>query len=168
MRSEKQALNVFYQHRAELVGYANKIVECPFHAEDVVQEAFLRLDTVIRKRQLDEPLGYLYRIVRNLAIDKKRRNSFELTIFDASADIEHRSEDCPSSESITLHKQELDIVMQAISELPKRHRTALEMHRFQGKKLREIAKALDISIASAHGLILEALEHCRQRLTQKS
>lgn len=155
MRNEEYALNVYHENRADLVGYAIKIVECPFHAEDVVQEAFFRLNKALRKKPLEEPLGYLYRIVRNLAIDKKRSKSFELQVFDHNAYIEFSSENTPSSETITLHKQELDIVMEAISELPERYQKALEMHRFQGKKLKEIAVELDISIATAHGLVLE-------------
>ena len=37
-----------------------------------MQEAWLRFDEVSRQRLLDEPLSYLYRIVRNLALDGRR------------------------------------------------------------------------------------------------
>ena len=164
----QQFLNVFLQNRTDLVNYAHKIVECPYRAEDVVQEAFLRLNSAVNKRPLEQPIGYLYRIVRNLALDWKRRNKLERLYFDANADVEQRCEDRPSPENITLHRQELEIVMEAISELPERHQTAINMHRLQGMKLKDIAKRLNISVASTHALVFEALDHCRLRLAQKS
>ena len=69
--------SLFIEHRGSLVDYATRIVGSRAQAEDLVQEAWLRFDEVARKRFLDEPLGYLYRIVRNLALDGRRRASLE-------------------------------------------------------------------------------------------
>ena len=54
--------------------------------------------------------------------------------------------------------------MEAIAELPERTRIALEMHRFGGCKLKEIAAALGISIPLAHILVAEGVQHCKRRL----
>jgi RNA polymerase sigma-70 factor (ECF subfamily) len=46
-------------------------------AEDVVQEAYFRLAALDGHNQVAQPVGYIYRIVRNLAVDLIRRFSRE-------------------------------------------------------------------------------------------
>jgi DNA-directed RNA polymerase specialized sigma24 family protein len=58
----------------------------------------------------------------------------------------------------------LRAVQAALLELPERTRIALEMHRFGGATLKDIADFLDISVGLAHALVRDGLEHCRTRL----
>jgi len=82
--------------------------------------------------------------------------------FDAAA---NRSADShPDPEAVALYKDEFDRVMAAIADLPERTRIALEMHRFGGCKLREIAEFLEISVPLAHILVAEGVQHCKRRL----
>ena len=67
MRHDSDILALYLAHRRELVNYANGIVGDRAQAEDLVQEAWLRFGAVAERRLLEEPIGYLYRIVRNLA-----------------------------------------------------------------------------------------------------
>ena len=156
-------------HRPNLVSYASGIVGSRAQAEDVVQEAWLRFDDASRLRLLEEPLGYLYRIVRNLALDGRRRLVREDRGRDSYAAIAVESDGHASltPEREALHKDALRIVMAAIAELPERTQVALEMHRFGGCKLREIADHLGISVALAHNLVAEGIEHCRRRLHRR-
>jgi RNA polymerase sigma-70 factor (ECF subfamily) len=41
---------------------------------------------------------------------------------------------------------------------------ALEMHRFGGCRLKEIADRLGVSVTTAHTLVAEGIAHCRRRL----
>lgn len=160
-------LNLFVTHRRALVNYANSIVGSRAQAEDVVQEAWLRFDEAAKGRLLEDATGYLYRIVRNLALDGRRRikresqyitgDDFE-TVAGASPD------NTPSPETVALYKDECARVMEALAELPERTRIAFEMHRFGDAKLREIAAALNISIPFAHRLVADAVQHCKERL----
>ncbi|QRM57695.1 sigma-70 family RNA polymerase sigma factor [Sinorhizobium sp. BG8] len=159
----EKALSIYLTHRRELVDYATAIVGDRSRGEDVVQEAFLRLKTATNERSIDDAAAYLRRIIRNLAIDWIRRISAERRRFDAEADFESVVEDRPTQEDVVRHRDELRIVMDALSELPERTRIALEMHRFEGRKLKEIAETLGISIGLAHSLVYEGLEHCRKR-----
>jgi RNA polymerase sigma-70 factor (ECF subfamily) len=52
----------------------------------------------------------------------------------------------------------------ALDELDDRTRIALEMHRLQDAKLREIAARLGVSVTTAHELVAAGLSHCRARL----
>lgn len=166
MAGSNRHLSIYLAHRVELVDYATSIVGDRARGEDVVQEAFLRFRSTAADRPLDEPLGYLRRIVRNLAIDWTRRLSNERRTFDDGAEHAAVADDSPSQEAALVARDELRIVMAAMAELPERTRVALTMHRFDGCKLREIAAHLGISVALAHALVFEGLEHCRRRLAE--
>lgn len=153
--------------RAELVDYATAITGDRARGEDMVQEAFLRFETTPNRQAVAEPFGYLRRIVRNLAFDWLRRRTVERRIFIGVEEPEEVTEDVPTAEAALNARQELRIVMAALNELPERTRRALEMHRFEGAKLVEIAATLGISVTLAHKLIHEALDHCRRRLAEK-
>jgi RNA polymerase sigma factor (sigma-70 family) len=164
--SRDETLAFFMAHRPNLVSYASRIVGSRTQAEDVVQEAWLRFDDASQLRLLEEPLGYLYRIVQNLALDGRRRQARDERRRDSYAAIATESDGHASltPEREALHKDSLRVVMEAIAELPERTRIALEMHRFGGRKLREIADHLGISIGRAHALVEEGIEHCRRHL----
>jgi RNA polymerase sigma factor (sigma-70 family) len=161
---DETTLATFAANRSALVNYAARIVGSRATAEDVVQEAWLRLGGITAARPVEHPLRYIYRVVRNVAIDLQRRSNFERRLFPAGQDSETLAEAAPSPEDETLHRQELAIVLQALSELPARTRTAVELHRFHGRKLKEIAEHLGISVALAHSLVHDGLDHCRTRL----
>lgn len=161
-----EILSLYLSHRGALVSYASAIVGDRGQAEDVVQEAYLRFSTATRGRALEEPVGYLYRIVRNLALDGRRRLAREARVVVARDDAALRDvpEDRASPESEALSRAELETLRTAMAELPERVRTALEMHRFGGRRLREIADVLGVSVTVAHGLVAEGIAYCRRRV----
>ena len=170
MRQDRKMLALYMAHRGALVNYANGIIGSREHAEDIVQEAYLRFDAGHAGRLIDEPVGYLYRIVRNLALDGRRyrlRESRHIAPASETA-IDTAVEQRPSPEEQLLARKELDLLAEALAELPERTRIALEMHRFGGCKLKDIAAHLNISVTLAHDLVFQGVEHCRRRLRRGS
>ncbi len=153
-------------HRGELISYASTIVGDRGDAEDVVQEAYIRFERAERSRTVTEPIGYLYRIVRNLSLDGVRRDArgFRGNANLSSAEVESLESIEPSPEESAEKRNDLRIVLEALEELPERHRIALEMHRFGGFTIRQIADRLNVSTGRAHSLVAESVDHCRQRL----
>jgi RNA polymerase sigma-70 factor (ECF subfamily) len=154
-------------HRGSLIAYATTMVGSRTQAEDLVQEAWVRLEEATRERLVSEPLAYLYRIIRNLALDGRRDLAKQRRLLQLGRDGAPMLAGSPtqsSPEAIALYKDELRSLEQALAELPERTRIAVEMHRLGNYKLREIAKFLDISVPYAHRLVAEGLEHCRERL----
>ncbi|MFT3689040.1 sigma-70 family RNA polymerase sigma factor [Paenirhodobacter sp.] len=164
MDDNDRRLDLYLAHRREFLDYAAAITGDRAQGEDVVQDAFLRFSSETASRPLDEPLGYLWRIIRNLALDWRRSRKAEGRYIDPDADASWALHDQPMAEEALACRDELRIVMAAIAELPERTRDALEMHRFEGLKLREIADRLGVSTATAHGLVYEGLAYCRYRL----
>ncbi|WP_170150902.1 sigma-70 family RNA polymerase sigma factor [Hephaestia caeni] len=164
-------LHVFLAAQAELLRYATRITGDSIEAEDVMQEAWLRFRAVANERVLEEPNGYLFRIVHNLALDRQRRLGRESQIFAAGAAmasaVEFVPSDQPSQQAGAEAKEELVMLRKAIAQLPARTRRAFEMHRFEDMKLTEIAAELGISKSVASELVIEAVEFCKKALRRR-
>ncbi|MBX8573597.1 sigma-70 family RNA polymerase sigma factor [Pseudomonas cichorii] len=148
-------------HRSALVDYAAPIVGCRARAEDVVQEAWLRFNG--RPNQdtaIDHPVGYLYRIVRNLALDLTRSIATEKRQPDGDTLLAELPAITASPEQEAVSHDELQQVSDALAQLPERTRMAFEMHRLGGYTLQQIATALGISVGLTHQLVHDALSHC--------
>ncbi len=157
---------VFIQNRGMLVNYATGLVGSRTQAEDLVQEAWLKFNEAASQQRLAEPLHYLFRIIRNLAVDGQRRQEFESRLFKPTTaiDLAEAPDEQPTAEAIAVHKDDLRLLSEVLQELPERTRVAFEMHRFEGCKLREIAAVLEISLSAAQLLVVDGVEHCKQRL----
>lgn len=167
-REQDRTLPLFLEHRAALIAYAQKIVGREGPAEDIVQDAWLRLQKAIKTGAPDHPTGYLYAIVRNLALDRRRQMQREQKLIckvDPES-LEHQADAQAGVERSLISRDALDRVREAMDELPERTRLALEMHRFSGYKLREIAEALGVSPSFAHHLVAQGVEHCKKRLDE--
>lgn len=153
---------MFVSLRGDLVTYASAIVGCRSQAEDVVQDAYLRFNEATNKGIPQSPVSYLYRIVRNLAIDRIRgwkRESEALPLVELDQAVTaHTPED------ISLHRDELRHLTLALKSLDDRTRIAVIMHRVHGAKLREIADVLGISTSLAHGLVMKGMDTCRRHM----
>lgn len=164
MPHRQSMLALYIAHRGALVNYANGITGDRAHAEDVVQEAWLRLGATAAQRPLDEPIGYLYRIVRNLAVDGRRRAVRYSRIVEQQDVAHSAADDYPSPEAAAAARNELRLLMDVMAELPERTRIALEMRRLGGYKFREIAAHLGISVTAAHDIVAEGIAHCVGRV----
>ena len=169
VRHERNILALYIAHRSELVNYANGIVRDHARAEDVVQEAWERVSAVARRRPLSEPLRYFYRVVRNLALDGQRVKKREM-LRDGGllSDVaEAVADDAPTPEAEMSVREELQIVLDSMDELPARTRLALTLHTVEGLKLKEVAERLGLSISYTQQLVAEGKMHCIKRLSRR-
>ena len=167
MTRDPTDLELYLTHRPALLERATPIVGCRTQAEDLVQEAFLRFAVGERDGQaarIGNPTAYLFRIVRNLAVDWVRSRRRDRGQVDAE-EMERVPAPAADPERAALHREELRIVAAALDELPERTRIAFEMHRLGGHTFHEIAGRLGISVSLAHKLVHDALAHCTARLS---
>lgn len=77
-RCDTPLLQAFVDNRTILVKIAARITGCRSRAEDVVQDAFFRLQSAPQiTSSFKAQLSYLFQIVRNLAIDHYRKQALE-------------------------------------------------------------------------------------------
>lgn len=162
-------LEVYLAHRAALVDYAAPLLGNRAWAEDAVQEAWLRFvgagEVEGRGRNpILHPVAYLYRIVRNIAMDWDRHRALSrITDVDDDA-LQALPAATPTPEQEAIDRDELRVVAEALDELPERTRIAFEMHRMAGQSLQEVADHLGVSVTLVHQMVRKALVHCAQRL----
>lgn len=163
----KRILSLYLARRSELVNYAGRITGDRAAAEDIVQEAWTRIDAA---READQPAGYLFRTVRNLALDCRRRRGFEQRHFmeGAEQDAIQTASDAPSPETAAISRDELRIVQDALAGMPENMRIAVEMHRIGGAKLKDIAACLDVSVTTAHQLVADGVQRCKTALRRQA
>jgi RNA polymerase sigma factor (sigma-70 family) len=156
-------LQLFQTHRVALIDYAAPIIGSRAQAEDVVQEAWLRF-AAAREPDIQLPLAYLYRTVRNLALDALRRNAAESRRDQAYAESLDADAVEASPEESLAQREELALVAAALGEVAEVKRTAFELSRFGGLTFHQIADRLGISPATAHRHAQEVLLHLMKQL----
>lgn len=152
------------EYWTSLVAYAHRLLDDRASAEDVVQRAFVRLwerDHVVPAA--DEARPFLYRIVRNLALNEQRRARRRTLWLGLAAAVEHgRRAMSPDADADARDLEEA--VRVAIDRLPARRREVLTLSRFHGLSNAEIAEVLGISPQTVANQLVSALRSLRAEL----
>ncbi len=153
---------VFEAHHLDLFRYVNAVVHDPEFAEDVLQEAFLRL---VRERAAgrapDEPRAWLYRVATNLAISGLRRAR---TAFRALPVLSEDGE-ARSPEDIALAAERDSELRTALATITPECRAALVLAA-QGFSAHEIGQVLGRSDAAVRTLLCRSRVRLRERLAR--
>jgi RNA polymerase sigma-70 factor (ECF subfamily) len=135
-------------------GLALRIVGDKAAAEDVVQEAFLKLFNGSRFEGRSKISTYFYSIVSNCCIDHLRKNEKHLANDPLEEASLMASQDNPQTSLAKL--QQAKDLQALIMQLSPRQRVALSMWAYQDASLLDIAKALDLEVNAANQLLHRA------------
>ena len=149
----EEVRELYDRHGAVLLAYACSFVADAGIAEDVVHQVFVKLlkgKTAVP----DAPLGYLYRAVRNAALNVRRNGRREAPLDAENTWFAHRGGD-----------REAAIALQAaLLELPEEQRAAVMMRVWSGMTFEEIAEASGVSLNTVASRYRYALGKLRERL----
>jgi RNA polymerase sigma-70 factor (ECF subfamily) len=141
---------------------ALSVLRNPAEAEDVVQDAFLRV--LQRRHSLAAVIDlrpWLVRIAWNLALDRVRRaRPSQLDDLFAAGLV---SADLPADQALAEAGQ-IKQVLRAMERLPKKERQALLLSAMDELSTAEIGDILGRSESSVRSLLFRARAHLRQRL----
>ncbi|HVA00290.1 MAG TPA: sigma-70 family RNA polymerase sigma factor [Terriglobia bacterium] len=158
------------RYRTPLVKYFCRMVRDQALAEDLAQEAFLR---VYKARQRYRPdarfTTWLYRIATNLALNAIRDGKgIERPGENGSSEDGDRQWDVPDPKaSVEQHMIETDrqrMIHEAIEALPENQRAAVILHKYQEVDYHQISKILKVSESAVKSLLFRAYETLRVRL----
>lgn len=131
-------------------------------AEDLVQEAYLRLMQHPDPGSIDNARAFLYRTIANLSIDRYRRQSIR-DRFHGSGDDEQELHRLiapePAPEDRLASMQELQALNDILLELPEATRNAFVLYRLEGLSHKEIGLRLGISERNSVRLVGIAAHH---------
>ena len=116
----------------------------PEDADDLIQEAFLRLQLYCQEKPVEHSEAFLVRTVLNLSVDE-RRSARSRTTSEASVEVLPLIDTRPPPEEVLATQQRLQRVMQALEALPPRAREVFILHRAEGYSYEQIGRQLGIA-----------------------
>ena len=154
-------MGTYNTHREGLLRLAAKFLGCRARAEDVVQDAFVKM--LESDLASIEPARYMFRVVRNLAIDRLRRQRLERN-HGVEAELDEQQRFDVSPERVLAGRESVSQLVGALNELPKRMRIVFNLSQIQGYTQRDVAKVIGTSPTMVNFLLRDTLSHCRSRL----
>ena len=165
-RKDKEAQRELYlQYRSRILALCRRYAEDPADAEDMMQDAFIKIFKVIGNFKWTRP-GSLYswmsRVSINLAFDTaKRRRRLASQLVDVDTIGDDIPEDSAYDETASVPS---DVLNEMIESLPEGYRTIFRLYCIDGLSHREIADLLGIkeksssaSLSRARAMLAEAI-----------
>jgi RNA polymerase sigma-70 factor (ECF subfamily) len=147
------------RHLGAVAGFSFRMVGNAAEADDIAQETFLRL---WRYRATWEPRAqlrtWLFRVARNLCIDRFRRREV------VTDEIPEVADDRLSASGEVQRRQVERIVADALAALPERQRAAIGLVYYEGLSNIDAADVLDITVDALESLLARGRRSLRERL----
>jgi RNA polymerase sigma-70 factor (ECF subfamily) len=151
-------------HSREIYAYLWRMLRDPQDAEDALQESFIRAFRGFPRLRDDSNMrAWLYKIATNVAYTHlKKRSRLSSRTTDLSEFISIATTDRFEQREL------LEVVFQAIEQLPLKQQAALMLRNYQGFTYQEIALALECSPESARANVYQAIKKLRTKLSEET
>jgi RNA polymerase sigma-70 factor, ECF subfamily len=160
MSAAPDIVQLYRQYGHGLFAYARSLSGRRETAEDVVQEAFLRLLGSESPLAKSSPSAFLYGVVRNLSLDETRQSAMH-----------HRHEPAVArslaervSKGLGDEQAMMQVALAELEELPLDQREVVVLKVFSGMTFEEIGDLLHLPAATAASRYRYALEKLLMRL----
>lgn len=167
-KGDQRALQLLMNaHLQKTVRLATRVMGSGAAAEDIAQEAFLRVWKNAARWEDPETRGaqfstWLYRIVLNLCIDEKRRSK----TVGLPEDFDIPDDRLNASDRI-LQREQSARVRAALDKLPERQRAAFILCFYEEHSNKEAADLLGISVKAVESLLVRSRRTLRDLLQQE-
>ena len=161
---EQAAVHLTHRHTGRVLALARRMLGDGAEAEDVTQEAMLRLWRIAPDwRQGQAKVStWLYRVTANLSTDRLRRRKGSDP--DALADLR---DETPSAETQLIARDRLDALQHAIAALPERQRLAMSLKYFHDLPNPEVAEVMDTTVEAVESLLARGKRTLAQSLADR-
>ena len=151
------------RYKDSLVNYLTHLVRSRDRAEEIAQDAFVRLYRNADKYREQERLGpYLFRIATNLVVTEARREKRWNLLLPRLHASTRQSEPAPDTTLLTDEIQRQ--VHAALEKLPLKYRAPLVLFEIEEWSYDEIAKAMEVAVGTVKSRISRARELLRRHL----
>jgi RNA polymerase sigma factor (sigma-70 family) len=157
-----EALN--REHGTALIRYFQRRGIQTEQAEDAAQEVFVRLAKRGDLAGIERIDGYLFQTAANVAADVYRKAKSDRSSAHVAYDETLHALSDHSPEELLQGREGLRLVLIGLKELPERTRTIFLLARLENMKQTEIAKRLNVSIATVERDLLKAVTHLAQKV----
>lgn len=157
-------LELFQEHGTPLLKFLTSRFRDREDAAEIAQEAWLRMHRLEHPEHLSNPKAYLFQMASNLGVDRARRQALEQRVCREQF-LDGIHEVLPSAERSVAAEESIELVRQALADLPVDCRQAFVLHRGRDLSYPDIAAQLGVSTSMVEKHIARALRHLRDRLS---
>ncbi|MES2456817.1 MAG: RNA polymerase sigma-70 factor [Bacteroidota bacterium] len=163
--NEKSFSILFFSYLPMLQSFALKFTKSEIAAEEIIQNAFLRVWLNREKlEQVDNLKGYLYKFVSNECLSYLRKVIKETKVINA---VKINQPDLDNNTSETIDLNEITrIISDAVNKLPLQRKKIYNLSRVDGKTIPEIANILNISPNTVKNTLVSSLKSIRLHLNR--
>ncbi|QGY44797.1 RNA polymerase sigma-70 factor [Maribellus comscasis] len=153
-----------------LKGYCRLFISDEHEAEDIIQEGFL---TLWEKRNTIQPENsvenLLFVMVRNRCLNRIKKQKLEEVNADLETNIPSENQflyqiDFSGKEDKSLEELMIESFQQAVDELPEKMQFVYKKCKIEGRKQKEIAEELGVTVKAIEKHISKAKHNIRQKL----
>ena len=151
---------LFESLESPLLAYAYRLTRSVEVAQDLVQEAFMKLQ--VHFKQVREPKPWLYRTVHNLAANHHRKANRNVSIQQPTSTgenmiLESKDEGMLPDESI-VHQEAVGLVRLSLEGLDERSRKLIRLKFEEDMSYRQIAKETGLSVSNVGYVLHHAIK----------
>jgi RNA polymerase sigma factor (sigma-70 family) len=156
---------LFREHNRALVAFLQCRLSSLSDAQEVAQEAYLRVLTMDNREEVDSLRSYLFKVAGNLAIDRLRKRKVRSDFAAA------QSHDEPVGDATPVHHamavEQVAGLRNALRQLPAKASQAFVMHVIEGRDFGAVAQTMNLSERMVRYHVTNALAHCRAWMDEK-
>lgn len=156
--------SLFRQNNRQLLGFLFARLGSEADAQEVAQEAFVRILELDRPDTIGFLRAYLFRTAANLAADRLRHRAVCQRSEADETFLFEQLLTSPSPERATLGEQQLQVVKTALSRLPAKCCKVCVLHFFEEYTVNQIARELHLSERMVRYYIARGLAQCTNYL----
>jgi len=153
-----------HPHRFALRAYVRRSFPGMRDVDDVVQDSLLRIWTTRASRQIGCARAFLFKIARNRALDVLRHDRASPLVVVRKMETLAVAEDGPSPADALSTTEKVELLADAIAELPDRCREIVVLRKLQGLSQREVATRLGISERTVEVQVARGVRRCADYL----
>lgn len=155
--------DLYRRHAHDVLRYISRYIFTKEDVDDLLVEVFLAAieNSNLRRLRQDEQLAWLQRVARNKVIDYQRRAvKRSMVALDEMLDSPSVT-DHLTPEKAVMDREEIDLLMARLSELPELQQQVLWLRFEEGLRTKEIALKLHRSDGAVRSLLLRSLNLLR-------
>jgi RNA polymerase sigma factor (sigma-70 family) len=161
VRTPDEQVTLYYREHAEaLFRYLTGIFGCEDDAEEITQEAFLRLyEALDSGKQIDKPEAWVFTVARRLMLDRLKQTRNDAAKYREFGLVSSGIWMCdfPAPDEALIDHSRTQALKTALRELPEQERQFLYA-RAQGQKLRQIGEETGMDVRRVSEVIARAIK----------
>lgn len=168
---QQQIQDAAQEYGKRLLGFIRRRVKNDEDAEDILQDVWYQLSSIIDTEPIVQLSSWLYRVSKNRIVDKKRKKSSQsltdLAYTDEEGEMiwpEALLSDSTDPESELERSYVRESIFAALDELPEKQREVFVWNELEDQTLQQIADKTGESIKTIISRKRYAVAHLRERL----